>query len=222
MRLGRARGAACPRETSITRPECGRGKENVCLGHYHTNHHCRPPTRCARSRCTADAGTRRQSKAPITERSVRCLRRITLPRCARNDIVCWRGPESPHAAAASPVSRSRVWRSSRVIAAASASIWGRSRDLERRREPPVGDDDHPVGGLVDLQHLGAEHDHGIAVVGEVAEQPVDLALALDVDAAGRLLEQQQPRLERAAPGRSPPSAGCRRRASGWPASASAS
>ena len=36
-------------------------------------------------------------------------------------------------------------------------------DRERRREPPVGDDDHPVGGLEDLEHLGAEHDHGVAV-----------------------------------------------------------
>ena len=50
------------------------------------------------------------------------------------------------------------------------------------------------------------------VVGERADQRVDLRPGPDVDAAGRLVEQQQPGSRRAASGRGRPSAGCRRTA----------
>ena len=65
---------------------------------------------------------------------------------------------------------------------------------QRRRQAAIGDDDDAVGGLEDLKHLGAEDHHAVAGAGEGAQQPVDLALALDVDAAGRLLEEDEPRL----------------------------
>ena len=67
-------------------------------------------------------------------------------------------------------------------------------DRERAGELAVGDDEHAVGGLEHLQHLGAEHDHRIARMGEFAQQAIDLPLALDIDAAGRLLQQEQARL----------------------------
>ena len=47
---------------------------------------------------------------------------------------------------------------------------------------------------------------------QVAQQGVDLALGADVDAAGRVEAEQRPRSRWPASGRSPPSAGCRRRA----------
>ena len=48
--------------------------------------------------------------------------------------------------------------------------------------------------------------------GQLVDQPVDLGLGADVDAAGRLVQDQHARLARQPACRAPPSAGCRRRA----------
>ena len=57
------------------------------------------------------------------------------------------------------------------------------------------------------------------LVCEVADEPVDLGLGVQVDAAGGFVEQQDAHLRRPAPGRSRPSAGFRRRACRSPAAA---
>ena len=58
--------------------------------------------------------------------------------------------------------------------------------------------------------------------GELGDQAVDLRLGADVDAAGRLVEDQDAAAWSAASGRSAPSAGCRRRGSRSPPPGSAS
>src|SRR5271168_1797114 len=50
-----------------------------------------------------------------------------------------------------------------------------------------------VGGFVDLQHYGTEHDYGVVGADIVAQEPINFALAVNVHATRRLLEQQQPR-----------------------------
>ena len=52
----------------------------------------------------------------------------------------------------------------------------------------------PVGDLVHLGDLGAEEEDRAALGGERAQDLVDLGLAGDVDAAGRLLEREHARL----------------------------
>ena len=59
----------------------------------------------------------------------------------------------------------------------------------------IAQDDDPVGALDDLLQLrGDEHDRQPRL-GEIADQALDLGLRADVDAAGRIVEQQHPRLE---------------------------
>src|SRR5579871_491587 len=60
-------------------------------------------------------------------------------------------------------------------------------------ESAFGDDEGTVGGFVDFQHLGAEHDHRVPLRDVVVEEAIDLALAADVDPARRLLEEEQAR-----------------------------
>ena len=64
-----------------------------------------------------------------------------------------------------------------------------------------------------LRHLRGDHDHRDALAGELRDQPVDLGLGADVDAARRLVEDQDAAAWSAASGRSAPSAGCRRKGS---------
>ena len=54
-----------------------------------------------------------------------------------------------------------------------------------------------------------DHQHGQPLGRELAHQPVDLGLGADVDAAGRLVHDQQPRAWSPATCRARPSAGCR-------------
>ena len=70
--------------------------------------------------------------------------------------------------------------------------------------------DSPSTSGTSLRH----QQHADPVVGQRADQRVDLRPGPDVDAAGRLVEQQQPASRRAASGRGRPSAGCRRTACG--------
>ena len=53
------------------------------------------------------------------------------------------------------------------------------------------DDEHAVGHAEDLGELGADHQDGEALTGEVGEQAVHLGLGADVDAARGLVDDQQ-------------------------------
>ena len=66
-------------------------------------------------------------------------------------------------------------------------------DQQRVGQPAVGHDVDEVGRLEDLGDLGAVDDHRVAAAGVLAHEPVDLALRADVDAAGRLLEDEHAR-----------------------------
>ena len=57
-------------------------------------------------------------------------------------------------------------------------------------------DDDPVGEAEQLGQLGGDHQDGDAGRGQLVDQPVDLELGADVDAAGRLVQDQDARLAR--------------------------
>ena len=73
---------------------------------------------------------------------------------------------------------------------------------------PVEDED-AIGEADDLGQLGRTEEDRPAAVGEFADQPVDLALGADVDAARRVVEQEHGRARPRATCRRRPSAGCR-------------
>ena len=80
-------------------------------------------------------------------------------------------------------------------------------------DPALAHDQHPVGQAEHLGHLAGHQQHADAAVGQPADQRVDLAARTDVDAAGRLVEQQHvEQLLQQPAARARPSAGCRRRA----------
>src|SRR5258708_7802987 len=67
------------------------------------------------------------------------------------------------------------------------------RDRPRRRQGAAA---HHRDGIADAEQLGdvrADHDHRLALGSELADQAVDLGFGADVDAAGRLVEEQDPR-----------------------------
>ena len=57
-------------------------------------------------------------------------------------------------------------------------------------DPPLAHHQHAVGEPQDLGQLGGDHDDGAALGGQLLDQGVDLGLGADVDAARRLVEQQ--------------------------------
>ena len=57
-------------------------------------------------------------------------------------------------------------------------------------DPSLAHHDDAVAQAQDLGQLGGDHDDRLALPGEVVEQPVDFALGADVDAARRLVEDQ--------------------------------
>ncbi len=59
---------------------------------------------------------------------------------------------------------------------------------------PLSQDVDVVGQSDQLGQLAADDEHGDTGRGELADVPVDLRLGGDVDATGRLVEDQQPRL----------------------------
>ena len=63
-----------------------------------------------------------------------------------------------------------------------------------------------------LRQLAGDHQHRHAVGGQLGEQPVHLGLGAHVDAPGRLVDDQHPRLRWTATWPARPSAGCRRTA----------
>ena len=118
-------------------------------------------------------------------------------------------------------------RSARQPLAASRSPTGvvvRHRRHDRRRarlgvrqigdRAAVAQHEDAVGAFDDLLELGGDHQHAEALVGELADQRLDLGLGADVDAAGRLVEDQQLRDRCRASAPAAPSAGCRRTARG--------
>ena len=63
--------------------------------------------------------------------------------------------------------------------------------LEAADDPAAVEHDRAVADAGDLLDVGGEHEHGEAAVGERAELEIDLAPRADVDAARRLLEDQE-------------------------------
>ena len=64
------------------------------------------------------------------------------------------------------------------------------------RDPALVEDDDPVGHREDLGQVARDEDDPEAGRGQLGDDPVDLDLGADVDAAGRLVEDEQPRLGR--------------------------
>ena len=67
-----------------------------------------------------------------------------------------------------------------------------SRSMSAVSRPSQHDED-AVGHAEHLGQLGGDHQDRDALPGELGEQPVHLGLGADVDAAGRLVDDQQPR-----------------------------
>ena len=61
-------------------------------------------------------------------------------------------------------------------------------DHDWTRQTAVDDDMRTVRGFVNLEHFGAEHDHSVLGADIVAQQPVNLALAVNIDAPRRLFQ----------------------------------
>ena len=98
-----------------------------------------------------------------------------------------------------------------VIAAPTAS-GRRLRPIEVGDDAAAVHDQHAVAHAEHLRQLAGDHQDGEALAGEPAHQGVDLGLGADVDAARRLVHDEDARLGREPLARAPPSAGCRRRA----------
>ena len=66
--------------------------------------------------------------------------------------------------------------------------------LERRGDAAVAQHEHAVGDVDELGQVARIEEDGVALGGEVAHQLENLALGADIDAAGRIVEQQDARL----------------------------
>ena len=91
--------------------------------------------------------------------------------------------------------------------------FGRFGARERRDDAAAEQDEDAVAEREQLGDLGRGHEHADPALGRLEQQPVDLGLRADVDAAGRLVEHHHLRARGRATSRAPPSAGCRPRAS---------
>ena len=58
-------------------------------------------------------------------------------------------------------------------------------------EAAFAEDEDPVGDGQELGQLAGGHDDGHPVLDEAADQGVDLGLGADVDASGRLVEEEE-------------------------------
>ena len=58
----------------------------------------------------------------------------------------------------------------------------------------VAHDKDPVTDTDQLRHFGRDHHDSLALLGKLQDQLIDLVLGADVDAAGRLVEEQDLRL----------------------------
>ena len=77
----------------------------------------------------------------------------------------------------------------RMIEASSASARDSSAD-----QPALAEHQHPIGHAQHLGELRRDHQHGHALGHQLVEEAVDLGLGPDVDAAGRLVDDQHRRL----------------------------
>ena len=75
-----------------------------------------------------------------------------------------------------------------------------SSPLQRADDGAVAQDQHPVGALDDLLQLGGDQQDAEALRGQFVDQGLDLGLGADVDAAGRLVEDQHLRVQAEHPG----------------------
>ena len=98
-----------------------------------------------------------------------------------------------------------TWRASSMIL-----TWSASERSRNAGDLALVHDHDPVAHAQHLRHLGRDHQHGDALAGQLGDQPMDLGLGADVDAARRLVQDQDAAAWSAASGRSAPSAGCRR------------
>ena len=71
---------------------------------------------------------------------------------------------------------------------------------ELAHRPALAHDDNAVGHAENLRQLGRNHQDAHAAAREPIDQIVDLALRADVDAARRLVEDEQPRRLQHRPG----------------------
>ena len=76
-----------------------------------------------------------------------------------------------------------------MIETSSASLRANSPD-----DPALEEHDHAIGHAEHLGQLARDHEDRDALVREIREQPVHLGLGADVDAARRLVDDQQRRL----------------------------
>ena len=93
--------------------------------------------------------------------------------------------------------------------------------VELGDDPPAAHDEHAVGEPEHLLELGRDQQHGDPLGRERLDQLVDRALRADVDAARRLVGDEDARRAGTATSRTAPSAGCRPRACSPRASATA-
>src|SRR5450755_4643623 len=70
----------------------------------------------------------------------------------------------------------------------------RLRRLHARRDATLGDDDEPVADLEQLLELLADDEHGAAVVAQRQQFAADLRRRADIDAPGRLRDDEQLRV----------------------------
>ena len=77
----------------------------------------------------------------------------------------------------------------------STPSWVTSVPRQRADDGAIAQDDDPVGALDDLLELGRDQHDRQPRLGQLADQALDLGLGADVDAAGRIVEQQHPWLE---------------------------
>ena len=96
------------------------------------------------------------------------------------------GVDRRHAAA------SAIW----PVAARMTALLVGLGPRELAGQPALVHDEHAVGHAEHLGQLARDHQHRDAAPGELGEQPVDLGLRADVDAARRLVDDQHLRLGR--------------------------
>ena len=68
------------------------------------------------------------------------------------------------------------------------------RAVELGDEPPLAHDEHAVAHAEHFRQFARDHQDGDARAGELAHQAVDLGLGADVDAARRLVEDEELRI----------------------------
>ena len=134
---------------------------------------------CCRSTCR-----RRRSASASTMPSSR-------KRTTSSAMWCARARGAPASAASMPLTpppRSATPAAARMIETSSASLRG-----ELAGDTALEEHDHAIGHAEHLGQLARDHEDRDALVGEIGEQAVHLGLGADVDAARRLVDDQQRR-----------------------------